>query len=253
MLHILRLLCSLSHASCFAQSLARCRYFVYLRHVVVILYSLRDFLAILQSLTRCHYFVQSQPCVDIRYSLSLHSLIHAVAIVYSLRQVVVILWSLRHDMTILNSLRHAVPIWIVFDTSWLFCMVSSTLRLFWYNLRYVLTILFSPLQVIAICMVFGLVCRLEQSGSNKGPAKCPAVKKAIPSSLATILITVHRTKPIFRHEQKFDEGSPYMKFGRNCMTNHQTRHLADISVATLVIRQSSYWNFGKSLIKVIHI
>ena len=38
----------------------------------------------------------------------------------------------------------------------------------------------------------------------------PCSEKGI-SILATILIIVHWTKPIFRHEQKFDESSTYMK------------------------------------------
>ena len=32
-------------------------------------------------------------------------------------------------------------------------------------------------------------------------------------------MSIQLTKPIFRHEQKFDESSPYMKFGRNWVIN----------------------------------
>ena len=38
----------------------------------------------------------------------------------------------------------------------------------------------------------------------------PCSEKGI-SALETILIIVHHTKPIFRHEQKFDKSSPEIK------------------------------------------
>ena len=34
-----------------------------------------------------------------------------------------------------------------------------------------------------------------------------------------IWIIIHWPKPIFRHEQLFDDRSPYMKFGRNKVIN----------------------------------
>ena len=61
------------------------------------------------------------------------------------------------------------------------------------------------------------ILTLEQSDSDKGPRLMPSREKGI-SVLAKILIIIHLTKPIFRHE-KFDESSLYMKFGRNRVIN----------------------------------
>ena len=42
--------------------------------------------------------------------------------------------------------------------------------------------------------------KLEQLASDKGPRLMPSIEMGI-SILAKILIIIHRTKPIFRHEQ----------------------------------------------------
>ena len=101
--------------------------------------------------------------------------------------------------------------------------------------------------------------KLEQSESYKGPRIIPCSEKAI-SILGTILIVIHPTKPIFRHDQLFDGSSPYVKFGRNRVINDYIRvsinatdrcQVVGILMPILVIGQSPYLNLGESLIKVI--
>ena len=60
--------------------------------------------------------------------------------------------------------------------------------------------------------------KLEQLDLDQGPGLIPTSEKRI-SLLAKILIIIHWTKPIFRHEQKFDKSSPYMKLGRTWVIN----------------------------------
>ena len=70
---------------------------------------------------------------------------------------------------------------------------------------YLLTILIIILSVFQILKMQ----KLEQSDYDKGPRLMPIAKRGYPQ----------QTKPIFRHEQQFDESSPYIKFGRNWVIN----------------------------------
>ena len=82
------------------------------------------------------------------------------------------------------------------------------------------------------------------------------------SVLVTIFIIVHRTKPIFRHEQWFDESSPYMKFGRNWVINDEVKVSICANWQVAAILQPSWLSLirqyplsilgGKRLMRVIH-
>ena len=68
---------------------------------------------------------------------------------------------------------------------------------------------------LCIHTIYGKLGPLD---SDKGVRIMPCSEKGR-SILATILIIIHSTNPIFRNEQKFDESSPFMKLGRNWEIN----------------------------------